>query len=790
MLLSGDIGAGKSTILLAIEFALFGLIRGALSGASLLRTGSTAGSVILKFECQGKDYIVKRGLKKNGGNITQTNGYLIVDDTKYELSPLELKAKILSILGYSSSLVSKYKTLFFRYTVYTPQEEMRQIIYMNPEERKDILRKLFQLDKYKQIASNSDLVKRSIRDKRKELQGFVSDLDEKKNKKKEIEAKIFKMSKEKAQKEERLEKIKPYLEKLEALEKELSNLNSKQAALKSKREYLSKSIEENTKQKDKLSKSREALNKEIELIKKELELLGEKKDAEKLSKLMKELEQEYNQMKENKLKLNHLMESRDNIRKEIEQNKESISRLNQKIEKLNSHIQKEKPECEDSKALEKKLASYKEKRDNVLNKISQQSQIIKQSQEFLDSLKDKSVCPTCKQPITEDHLKELASKEEQKQRTAQNEIDGLKQVLEGLDGNIQDIELKMKDAAKKESFLASWKEQLSLLQNQKEENQQKSNYQKERLQEINHKLEELKAVEQYDFEEKKKQLERLKQDLEKENKKQSLSEKLSLRQNEFERSREEIKRLEETLSSDKSKLREIMQENQDMTEKREQLAKKKQELQRYKEEADALKEKIAEFNSFINFNRENISELEQEIKNKTDAKKKMKEFQWYESFFSDTLPAIAQSIETSLFSRILSQFVEVFEDWFNQLLESENIFCTIDEDFSPVIRINDYDTDATNLSGGEKTCLALAYRLALNKVINDVVSNINTKDFIILDEPTEGFSTEQLDRVRDVIDSLNMKQIIIVSHETKVESFVDKIIRISKSEGTSRIFSN
>ena len=39
VLLWGDVGSGKSSILLAIEFALFGLMRGSVSGASLLRHG-------------------------------------------------------------------------------------------------------------------------------------------------------------------------------------------------------------------------------------------------------------------------------------------------------------------------------------------------------------------------------------------------------------------------------------------------------------------------------------------------------------------------------------------------------------------------------------------------------------------------------------------------------------------------------------------------------------------------------------------------------------------------------
>ena len=39
-LLAGDIGSGKSTILLALEFALFGIKRSTLEGSMLLRHGA------------------------------------------------------------------------------------------------------------------------------------------------------------------------------------------------------------------------------------------------------------------------------------------------------------------------------------------------------------------------------------------------------------------------------------------------------------------------------------------------------------------------------------------------------------------------------------------------------------------------------------------------------------------------------------------------------------------------------------------------------------------------------
>ena len=63
VLLSGDIGSGKSTILLAIEFALFGSDTERLSGNALLRKGADEASVELSLELAGQEIIIKRGLK-------------------------------------------------------------------------------------------------------------------------------------------------------------------------------------------------------------------------------------------------------------------------------------------------------------------------------------------------------------------------------------------------------------------------------------------------------------------------------------------------------------------------------------------------------------------------------------------------------------------------------------------------------------------------------------------------------------------------------------------------------
>ena len=180
-----------------------------------------------------------------------------------------------------------------------------------------------------------------------------------------------------------------------------------------------------------------------------------------------------------------------------------------------------------------------------------------------------------------------------------------------------------------------------------------------------------------------------------------------------------------------------------------------------------------------------ILNLEKEINEKQKAKEKLSYISQLGRWIDELFVNLMSTMEKHVMVNIHSQFNELFRNWFDILLEDEAMNVRVDEEFTPVIEQDGYETYIENLSGGEKTSVALSYRLALNKVINDIVAGIKTKDIIMLDEPTDGFSTEQLDKVRDVLEQLNMKQVIIVSHESKIESFVENVIRVQKQESVS-----
>ena len=179
--------------------------------------------------------------------------------------------------------------------------------------------------------------------------------------------------------------------------------------------------------------------------------------------------------------------------------------------------------------------------------------------------------------------------------------------------------------------------------------------------------------------------------------------------------------------------------------------------------------------------------LEQEVLRKKQDQQNLKSIQNWQQWLQEFFIPLMGTLEKHVLFSVYHEFSQLFEEWFQLLIEDESLSVSLDREFTPTIEQNGYESFIENLSGGEKTAVALAYRLALNRVINDVVQDIKTKELIILDEPTDGFSSEQLDRMKVVLDQLNMKQVILVSHESKIESFVQHVVRVQKEGHVSEV---
>jgi len=208
---------------------------------------------------------------------------------------------------------------------------------------------------------------------------------------------------------------------------------------------------------------------------------------------------------------------------------------------------------------------------------------------------------------------------------------------------------------------------------------------------------------------------------------------------------------------------------------------------------DSVRKEILQISSAIAATSENLKnqneKMEQNESKVIESKKwetKYKRFdqfgQWFEKFF---IPTVSQ-IEKQVLLSILQNFNETYTRWYSILVEDPTKESRIDENFTPIINQDGYDQEIGYLSGGEKTSIALAYRLTLNSLMRKETESMKS-NLLILDEPTDGFSKNQLGKIRELLDELKSEQIVLVSHEKELETYVDNIFQVSKENGLSKI---
>ncbi len=654
VLLSGDIGAGKTTILLSIEFVLFGLQPGQ-KGASLLKNGKDEGFVELEFEIDGDNVILKRTLKRKK-TVTQDESFITFNGKTEEKATTEMKNFVLQILNYPLEFAKK-TNLLYRYTVFTPQENMKQIILEDPETRLNTLRHVFGIDKYKRIKENTTILTSKLREISRLKQGQLIDLDT-------FKIRIV----------EKISLIEEIQNTLPELEKEL-NIFVKERKIK------------------------------------EIEMQEVKSKIDQKLKLENEVEKSHIMLLSKKEQILRISKEITNIKSRFEQANKNFdqSHLDMTIKNLN-----EKKSIQDQ--IKKEILDLSYKISNFSSKIYD-----------LEKLKEKmsnlQLCPTCLQEVKGEHKHNILGQTDNELLNIKNEkisIDNEKQKKELLSKNI-DAEL---EELEKKKF---------------------------QLQEIKIRL---KTIEEDN-----------KKVIDFENQKNILEKDISLLEDQIlilKESVSEYKKFENILSLKEKEYNEFLNKEKNIEIKR----------------AQVMKE--------IELGKKEINRLEKEFEEKEKIKDELMYIVELESWLSTEFLDLIGFIETNVMIKLRVEFSKLFNEWFS-ILVPDTFIVRLDESFTPIIEQQDYELDYAFLSGGERTAIALAYRLALNQTINSLLSEIKTKGIVILDEPTDGFSQQQLDKMRDVLKELKVNQLIIVSHDQKIESFVDNIIRLKKEQGVTKI---
>jgi len=664
--LVGGVGCGKSSVLYAIDFALFGDPLGR-SYEYILREGADSSKVTLQFIHAGKNYTLTRGLRKRGKGIGQDLEQLklfendrVIAQVKSEAVAEQLKA----ITGLDKEL--------FREIVWVRQEQLKELLDMTPRERQKRLDELFGLSDYELAWANLQGVQKEYEGEKKayERDPDIVSMDKLHNEYGKavqefatVEGQIEGLKKRCTEAQTAFNEATTHLQSLEELRKQTEELMRKEAQLKTNIE----NVEDNS---ARLADEIARKNTSIEGI------------NEKLRSL------------QNELKINQ------------ERLKEAGLSSEQTPEELRKHLQ----------ALDEQLRSIGGEQEATRKEM-------REAQKKLSSLKTESKCPLCLQDLAEeyktdllDRLNKANSEGEQKLSELQKNLDE----LEGLRNLVSNVALSLQTLAPKIEDL------------------------KTRVSDVSQELEKLSK----EFEEK--------QLLEK-----TLREQLSI-------IRREIGKFDLAQLETARKLRD-------------------QTFMEYSEVKNKLETTVTRKTDLAS----RMEELKQRLDNAQEKMDRMKRIE-------DLLEIVTgvRDAYRSIQPRMRSEFVTFLQRMIQQFLDDltggvgPSLIVKIDETYSPIVRGEEgFEREVTNLSGGERTLLAFAYRLGLGQLIMQSRTGHGLYT-LLLDEPTESLGREDgsIDRLAEAISRLKaIEQIIAVTHSEAFAEKAEHVIRLEKEAGASRV---
>ncbi len=780
-LFEGDNGSGKTSVLMGIEFALFGL--GSQKPEALLAKKSETGSVLLKFSAYDKSYVIKRVLNRRTGSIHQDakKSYLSEDGVKEPLSPSELKQRILNILKFNEPTDPRAVSRIFRYAVFTPQEEMKQIL-SDSAKRLEIIRRAFGVEVYKTASENAKMLAQSINSTMSKFSERFSGLDAL---------------------ESRIDESKKQISKTTLLIAKLKTAQKENETARKNEDSRSKELHNNSVQKARLDTREADLKHNISAKKSGLNTIN----AE-IRTMEGELKGANDRIEKFALPKKPTTKTLSHIEGEIKKFRKLHDEINVAVARLNSV-------SDDQKLLEDELGTSKntdpdslEAEKNRLEKslagisgdLEEKRGIyqgvhnaIIRGQANLDGLQNDvkkiaglgSKCPVCRNEITPDHRKKLdgeldgkITKAEQALKKEKAEREKIQSEIHTMDAQITEYSSELKslerviprirEYAKKSGEIASLKSRIKTLEAQnriKDAPASKTDSPTEYLTELKDALVSYNNSQAMYSELQDKQ-KRAKAGLER-------------HQGLLLDTEAEISREEKALSDTQEKIKEFPSLNAEIKSCESRLRK--------------IQQKIADDASSLAAHGENLKNEKQRLsednKGALDAKKWLAHYSkyrncrdWIKEFFIPTV----DKIEKQTLLSIHQQFNMTYCKWYNILIDDPTKESRIDENFTPIIEQDGYMQEINHMSGGERTSIALAYRLTLNLLMRQETESLES-NLLILDEPTDGFSKAQLSKIRSVLDGLSSEQIILVSHEKELEAYVDNMFHVSKDSGVSRV---
>ncbi len=771
-IITGNTGSGKSSILMAIQYSLFGKIgEGREEGRLLLRRGSTKGTIALKFTDGESEYYIKRGLKKVKENVRN-------DDEENEIRKdgrlidlqnraTDLNNYILKLLKIESS--NPIKT--FETITYIKQDELKDLIFDTGQDKQQYIDQLLQLNKYAdafdRLKEVTDKIKNEI-----EINRIAVTLSIDENEIIKIESRI---------KELELLNLEASKRTIE-LENQINNNKIRQTELEGEVKFYTGLRDQSIKLNVERSGNVNSINKfEKEIASIEASIASNESTIRKIDDLVlidTKKAKAKNETLFNEINVRERAAYEALYRSESDFNSES---------KEASELEKEiKFTLERNRALDNETRALKlliEKswsgapKEELMGRVAEMINLISELKAEKIRALETNVCQICGESFSD-------SKHLDKEYT--NKIKKYEDIIADLEAEISKTALgKTKREIEREYDKAA----IEIDANKEKIKTYQSKLIKLNPVDTNKKTESLRKEHNIILEEMSKtkgEIIRLNREIEE-------AELIKTKINEIELSRSKLK--------DRSI---------DLQKEREELRIREEKIAALGFDVNILEKKNLEFRSVLNVMSDLLSRksgIKSEIDTRnseiSENKHKFDEFKTNlekrkvlleavnkkERFLTlmENLRKDIRDIREYVRNRFIKDFKMLFQARFAEIRSESDYATEIDNDYNVKVIANDEVLDAKTLSGGEKTSVALAYRMALSSIAS-LLGGVSKNESLLMDEPTSGLDREDINALSTCITRINdINQIVIVTHEDTMKNIADRLITITKTAGESKV---
>ncbi|QDX41489.1 DNA double-strand break repair ATPase Rad50 [Salarchaeum sp. JOR-1] len=843
-------GSGKSSLLEACFFALYGTDAVPGTANEVVTTGTEEMAVTLWFTHDGDEYELSRELKLRDGRVGRHDCVLTTPAGSIE-GVTDVEAHIVELLRMDASA--------FVNCAYVRQGEVNKLINASPSERQDMIDDLLQLGKledYRERAGDARLgVEDVLTEYRSRLDQRAEDVNELENQAlherrnalqsdlAEVESEIerFEENQQNARetKEEAERVLSEYEEKREELDsvrETIADLREDISDTENERDSLQETLREHRERAsdlddrveslladtdldgdaglDAVEARREELDAERETVQSDVqevanEMTSDRKDAESFEERADDLAERAAEARERA----------DDLEAAAADAAEEVAELDSTIADIESDIEESREAFADAPVAFGEATEYRERlesereelraeRTDVREELASARSRVEDAEELLAEGK----CPECGQPV--EGSPHVASIEEYRERVGDLEAD-----LDGIESDIEDVtdrieraseleavertvadlesrreskaevrEAKAETVAEKRDDAAAARERADDLESRAEGKREDAAAARERVEERRERLGDLQTEKQ-SLDERIERLGDLAEALRERERERDAAERVAEKRESLgERNEERRERLAE-LRERKRSLESAYDE-----ERIETAEANKREAEQYLEQVagklDSLRERRDEIQGELGGVKKDIETLERLREERDALEETVEELQDVHGE-TEALESLYGDLRAELRQRNVDRLERLLNETFDLVYQNDS-YARIELDGTYELTVYQKDgerLDPEQLSGGERALFNLSLRCAIYRLLSEGIEGSAPMPPLILDEPTVFLDSGHVSQLVELVESMRevgVEQILVVSHDESLLGAADDLVRVQKDATTNR----